>query len=96
MIIVGVSALDPRNQLAVELGQFSELRRRLLELYPDLDEQTLNDTLEGATDLREALAALLRSALEDECLAKGLRLLREAMKSRLERFEKRAESKRHM
>jgi len=80
--------------VASELGRFSELRRRLLELYPDVDEQTLADTLEGATNLREAVAALLRSALEDESLAKGLRTLLEAMKSRLSRLEGRAMSKR--
>ena len=39
---------------------FTELRRRLLELHPDLDEQTLNDTLEGATNFKEALSAISR------------------------------------
>lgn len=86
--------MSQSNLVANELGRFSELRRRLLELYPDLDEQTLADTLEGATNLKEALAALLRSALEDEGLAKGLRTLLEAMKSRLFRLEGRAVSKR--
>jgi hypothetical protein len=77
-----------------ELVIFSELRRRLTELYADLDEQTLADTLEGATNLREALAALIRSALEDEALAKGLRSLLDRMKERLSRLEARADSKR--
>ena len=41
--------------LVYERSTFIELRRRLLELHPNLDDQTLNDTLEGATNLKEAL-----------------------------------------
>lgn len=74
--------------------RFVELRRRLLELHPDLDEQTLADTLEGATDLKEALSALIRSALDDECLARALKDRFEAMRTRLARIEARATSKR--
>ena len=79
-----------------ERHRFLELRRRLLELYPDLDDQTLADTLEGATNLHEALAALIRSALDDECLAKALKERIAAMRSRLDRLEKRAAAKRHL
>jgi hypothetical protein len=84
------------NNLSLERTRFVELRRRLLELHPDLDDQTLADTLEGATDFREALAALIRSALEDECLAKALRDRLDQMKSRLSRLEARASSKRQV
>ena len=79
-----------------ERTRFTELRRRLLELHPDLDEQTLADTLEGATDFKEALAALIRSALEDECLAKALKDRLDQMKGRLSRLEARASSKRQV
>ena len=79
-----------------ELTHFTELRRRLLELHPQIDEQTLADTLEGATSLREALEALVRSALEDECLAKALRERIETMRVRLARLEARALSKRQV
>ena len=85
------------NELQIvksETALFTELRRRLTELHPDLDDQTLADTLEGATNLREALAALVRSALEDDALAKGLKMLVDAMKERLCRFEARATTKR--
>ena len=58
-----------RDDLALERTRFTEIRRRLVELHPDLDEQTLNDTLEGATNFKEALGTLISSALEDECLA---------------------------
>jgi hypothetical protein len=82
--------------LDAELIRFAELRRRLLELYPEVDDQTLADTLEGATNLREALSAIIRSALEDECLAKALKERIDAMKQRLSRFEDRADTKRRM
>jgi hypothetical protein len=36
-------------QIVPERIRFVELRRRLLELRPDLVEETLSDTLEGAT-----------------------------------------------
>ena len=40
---------------------------------PDLDEETLADTLEGMTTLHELLAGLIRSALTEEALAEGLK-----------------------
>ena len=84
------------DNLNLERTCFTELRRRLLELYPDLDDQTLNDTLEGATNFREAIAALIRSALEDECLADALRDRMTDMRTRLSRHEARAASKRQV
>ena len=84
------------DNLNLERTCFIELRRRLLELYPDLDDQTLNDTLEGATNFREAIAALIRSALEDECLADALRDRMTDMRTRLSRHEARAASKRQV
>jgi hypothetical protein len=80
--------------VTLEANRFHELRRRLLDHFPDLDEQTLADTLEGATDLREALAALIRSAQEDECMAKALKERIETLKLRLTRLETRAGQKR--
>jgi hypothetical protein len=84
------------EKLQFKCTRFVELRRRLLELHPDLDDQTLADTLEGATDFREALATLIRSALEDECLAKALKDRLDQMKGRLSRLEARASSKRQV
>ena len=63
---------------------------------PDLDAETLADTLEGITDLREMLAELIRSALEDEALASGLSTRLNDMKARLERLETRAGRKRQL
>lgn len=74
--------------------RFSELRRRLVEADPDIDERTLFDTLEGATNLHEAVAAVIRSALDDEALAEALRARIEDMRQRLCRIDSTAEAKR--
>jgi hypothetical protein len=41
--------------LVQEHHRFHELRRRLTEADPEIDETTLLDTLEGATNLNEAI-----------------------------------------
>ena len=84
------------DNLNLERTRFTEIRRRLVELHPDLDDQTLNDTLEGATNFKEALSALIRSALDDECLAAALRDRISDMRARLARIEGGAASKRQV
>ena len=79
-----------------ELSRHKIFRDRLLAEIPDLDAETLADTLEGITDLREMLAELIRSALEDEALASGLSTRLNDMKARLERLETRAGRKRQL
>ena len=86
----------PMVSLAGELRNYASLRERLLAEIPDLDAETLADTLEGITDLREMLAELIRSALEDEALATGLSTRLNDMKARLERLETRAGRKRQL
>src|SRR3954454_3625645 len=81
-------------RISSEMTRFTELRRRLLEADPEIDERTLFDTLEGATDLHEAIASVVRSALEDEAMAKALRSRIEDMRQRLGRIETAAEKKR--
>jgi hypothetical protein len=69
-------------------------KERLREEFPEIDDQTLADTLEGITDLREILAELIRSALEDEALSSGLSTRLAEMKARAQRLGDRAEKKR--
>ncbi len=85
-----------RPQIQIEVLRYSAFRARLLAELPDLDEDTLADTLEGITDLREMLAELVRSALEDEALAGALSTRLSDMKARLERLEARAKRKRQL
>jgi hypothetical protein len=68
----------------------------LLEELPDLDDHTLQDTLEGISDLRQMLAEVVRSALDDEAMAGGLSTRLSDMKARLERLEDRAKRKRQL
>ena len=82
--------------LLAEKARHNALRERLTLAIPDLDAETLADTLEGITDLREMLAEVIRSALEDEALASGLSTRLADMKARLERLEKRAGRKRQL
>ena len=88
--------VSPDGLVGPELSKFQVLRARLLAEIPDLDAETLADTLEGLTDLKEMLAELVRSALEDEALAAGLSTRLSDMKARLERFETRAKRKRQL
>ena len=88
--------MDGYQALESEFNRFSELRRRLIEADPEIDETTLLDTLEGATNLHEALGEVIRSALDDEALADGLRLRLEAMRARLERIETTSARKREV
>jgi len=82
--------------LNCETMKYSLLHDRLLAEIPDLDEETLLDTLEGITDLREMLAEVIRSVLVDEALASGLSTRISDMKARLDRFQIRAKKKRHL
>ena len=81
--------------LTVEASKYLQLKRNLIAQYPEADEDTLLDTLEGITDLHEMIAAVIRSALVDEALHAGLRL-RLDMRERLSRLELRASKKREL
>lgn len=75
---------------------YQELKIRLQTDFPALDDQTLDDTLEGITDLHEMIAAVIRSALVDEALHGGLRSRLDDMKMRLARLEERGAKKRQL
>jgi hypothetical protein len=95
-----VCPVRPEPQAKFELGgelrNYLSLRKRLLAELPDIDQETLADTLEGITDLREMLAEIIRSALDDEALAAGLSTRLSDMKARIERFEMSAKRKREL
>ena len=85
-----------RGQLTVEASKYQLLRQRLLADYPNLEEETVADTLEGITDLHEMIAVVIRSALVDEAVQAGLRFRLDDMRERLSRLELRASKKRQL
>jgi hypothetical protein len=84
------------QQLLNELTHHRYLRERLEAAFPDADEETLMDTLEGMTSLTDSLAELLRSSQEDQSLASALRSRMSDMQERCGRFEERARKKREL
>ena len=84
------------NKLAFSRAHYQAVKLRVCEDYPDLDEETLADTVEGLTDLQDIVAAILRSAVTDEALGKGLRARISDMQERLSRLEDRASKRRQI
>lgn len=80
----------------LQLHVYRELKSRILAANPELseDDQTLLDTLEGATDLKDGLIAVMAQADYDEALAKGLSNRMAEMKARKDRLMTRAEGRR--
>src|SRR6516164_1649428 len=75
---------------------YRAVRERIRALEPELDEQTLTDTVEGLTDVHEILAAIVRAALADEALASGLKGRIAEMEERRDRLEERALKRRQI
>ena len=85
--------MDP---LAFSATTYRAVRERIRTQDPDLDEQTLTDTVEGLTDLHEILAAIVRAALADEALAVGLKGRMAEMEGRFQRLQERAAKRRQI
>lgn len=81
------------TKLGMSLSHHAYLLERLRAEFPDADEETLMDTVEGLTDLDEVIAEIVRSRLEDLALADALRQRRDDMQARLTRLNERAEKK---
>ncbi len=82
--------------LSGAIAQHERLRNELLARWPELanDEEALTDTLEGASDLPDVTAKIIRSALADECLSAGIAGHIDQLRRRKLRLDERAFRKR--
>jgi Siphovirus Gp157 len=85
---------DRLPNLLQALATHDVLKDALRSAFPDVDDQTLRDTLEGISDLPEMVATVVRSHLDDLTLARALRSRLSDIQERLSRIENRGENKR--
>lgn len=84
------------GQLSSEVQNYVALREALKVEFAGIDDETLEDTLEGITDVKTVVAEVARSTLADEVMATALKQRIDEMRERLARIEAGRERKREL
>ena len=84
------------GQLSVEVENYVALRDALKLEFAGIDDETLEDTLEGLSDVRAIIGEVARSCISDDTMATALRRRIDEMRERLARIEAGRERKREL
>ena len=84
------------DRISFAIAAYRAVSARLRTEDPQIDEQTLADTVEGLTDLHEILTTVIRAALTDQALAHGLEGRIGEMQARRDRLQDRAAKRRQV
>ena len=84
------------DKLSFATAAYRAVSERIRAEDPQIDDQSLADTVEGLTDLHEILMAVIRAALADQALATGLEGRIGEMQARRNRLQDRAAKRRQI
>lgn len=82
------------HNAALLVDEYQRIKAWLIEQCPDIDPETLADTLEGEASAPDVIAALVRQSKEDEASATAVGGLARTYAERSARFAHRAEKRR--
>ncbi len=86
--------MEPK--LAAAISERELLLTQLREQFPEADEQTIQDTVEGESDVNLMLEAIVRSSLDDTCMVNAINDRITVMQERRARIGFRATKKREL
>lgn len=69
---------------------YNSVKQELIELYPNADEESILDTLEGMTDVSEICAVIQRERLDVLAMVEAVKSRIATMQTRKERLEQKA------
>jgi hypothetical protein len=84
------------GQISAEVQHYVSLRDALKAQFAEIDDETLEDTLEGLSDVRAIVGEVARSCISDDTMAAALRRRIDEMRERLARIEAGRERKREL